>query len=259
MDKPDICPDIVARWLESEALATALGNRIVNTVGTGTITLDFTTTYSHPELEPGDPILIPTDRFVAKDPRAARYLRGRLWMYAIVTAVHGVMGQTFTAWVRSYSDIFASASSVDRDGYILRHRAKVYDSGASQSLPDKGYIELTWDSEDHDSGSVHSTVGDTERLVAPATGSYVCAGKLAFENLAGVVTINVFDSTPVHHWEVILPKNAETEGDVEWSFPIELVAGDYLLVGVDGDAAAGSVDILTGDVGTSFFSLTRIK
>lgn len=103
--EPGKLDDVVARWIDSEALARTMAQRTISTVGTGLFLVMFRTNYAHPFLEPGDNIAVQTDKLVARDPNDPKELRGLFWLFCTVATVHDVWGTTFTAWVRSYADI----------------------------------------------------------------------------------------------------------------------------------------------------------
>jgi hypothetical protein len=62
-------------------------------------------------------------------------------------------------------------------------RVRVYQS-ASQSVADQAWEHITFDSEDYDSGGLHSTSSNTDRLVAQVDGWYQVKGQVTWESNA---------------------------------------------------------------------------
>lgn len=127
VDVEERLDETIARWIVAQggdapgesSQANRIAKRVVETVGTGLIRWRFRTTYAWPELEPGDLVVVPTDRFVARDPTADRELRGQLWATGIITEVGDVWGRDFTIWVRSYADIIGANAAGLRQGTAL--------------------------------------------------------------------------------------------------------------------------------------------
>jgi hypothetical protein len=127
VDVEERLDETIARWIVAQAgdtpgessQANRIAKRVVETVGTGLIRWRFRTTYAWPELEPGDLVVVPTDRFVARDPTADRELRGQLWAAGVITAVGDVWGRDFTIWVRSYADIVGGTVLGTRQGFAV--------------------------------------------------------------------------------------------------------------------------------------------
>ncbi|HEX6938209.1 MAG TPA: hypothetical protein VF158_02265, partial [Longimicrobiales bacterium] len=118
LDAPARLDDETARWISSEQLARAIGERHVGWFGTGLILLDFTSEYAHPYLEPGDLVLVELRSFVARDPVTARALRGQLWALAVLSEVRDAYGRRLTAWVRSYADLLSTSVALARIGDV---------------------------------------------------------------------------------------------------------------------------------------------
>jgi hypothetical protein len=113
LDAPSSLDDIAARWIDTAPLAERVANRVTRSSGLGLMLWSFTAQHPHPHLEPGDVVLVETDRFVARDPNVGRVLRGALWARARITAVHDLEGREFTVWVQRYADILSSGEPVD--------------------------------------------------------------------------------------------------------------------------------------------------
>lgn len=117
LDGPKTLDEAVARWIDTEDHAQAIGDRHVETFGSGLILWSFHSNTPHPELEPGDKIAVATDRFIAKDPHAAEFLRGHLWAIGVVQEVRDAWGRELTVWIQSYADILSSSEAADRLGF----------------------------------------------------------------------------------------------------------------------------------------------
>lgn len=117
LDAPRTLEDGVARWVDTQALAERIGRRTVESLGAGLIQWSLQTPYPHPELEIGDLVAVQTDRFVARDPVAARALAGSLWALGVVAGIGDPWGRELTIWVRRYSDLYAGSEAVDVEGY----------------------------------------------------------------------------------------------------------------------------------------------
>ncbi|GIW91554.1 MAG: hypothetical protein KatS3mg109_1986 [Pirellulaceae bacterium] len=109
-------PDDISKWIDNDTLADAVGDRAVRLLGTGLIQLQIETTLPFPELELGDMVAVETDDLIARDPLNGRRVRGWAWVLGVVVSTD-VTARRFTIWVRSYSDIFVSASAITRQNY----------------------------------------------------------------------------------------------------------------------------------------------
>ena len=107
-------PDNVGKWVTADATAQTLCERVVEGVGDGLILWALRSTIPYPELEPGDLVAVEVEEFLAKDPNAARAIKGPNLALAVVTAVHDLMGTDFDVWIKSLSDIIPTATEVDR-------------------------------------------------------------------------------------------------------------------------------------------------
>ncbi len=116
LDAPPSLDDVAARWIDTAPLASKVADRVTRFSGLGLMLWSFTAQHPHPHLEPGDVVLVETDRFVARDPNLGQVLRGALWARARITAVHDLEGREFTVWVQQYADIIASGEPVDVGG-----------------------------------------------------------------------------------------------------------------------------------------------
>ena len=113
VDPPQTLADTISRWIPSTTLGETIATRHATAFGAGYLQWSFRSNYAYPELEPGDAVAVQTDRFVARDPNAARELRGDLWAIGIVQSVRGALGTEFTVWIRNWADIFGAFEAVD--------------------------------------------------------------------------------------------------------------------------------------------------
>lgn len=99
---------------------------------------------------------------------------------------------------------------------------------ADQGIPNNAWTALTWDTEDYDTLSAHSTSSNTSRLVAPATGIYVFNVSVAFASQAGNSAryLSYYkNGTQLPGWN---GKDDASQIPISLSREIPLSAGDYL-------------------------------
>ena len=107
-------PDDVGKWITADGDAEGICQRIVQSIGEGLILWAMKSTVPYPELEPGDLVAVGVEEFVAKDPNAARAIKGPHLALGVVTAVHDIMGTDFDVWVKDLSDIIPTTTEVTR-------------------------------------------------------------------------------------------------------------------------------------------------
>lgn len=117
IDGPRTLEPETAKWIDTAALAEAVGNRVVETQGTGLILWPFESLYPT-GLEPGDVVAVPTDRFAARDPNVARALKGQVYAIGRIVRVGDVMGTDLVLWVQSYADIRGASTTITRRGFV---------------------------------------------------------------------------------------------------------------------------------------------
>lgn len=117
IDGPRTLEPETAKWIDTAALAETVGNRVVETQGTGLILWPFKSLYPT-GLEPGDVVAVPTDRFAARDPNVARALKGHLYAVGRIVRVGDVMGRDLVLWVQSYADIRGASTTITRRGFL---------------------------------------------------------------------------------------------------------------------------------------------
>lgn len=111
--EPARLDEAISRWIVSDALAQTMADRDVRYRATGVPQWRFRSSYSYPELEPGDLVAVETRQFVLRDPVAAAAVRGRLWALGMLVAVEGCDGRDFTIWIRQFADFLPATSTYD--------------------------------------------------------------------------------------------------------------------------------------------------
>jgi hypothetical protein len=147
LDPPKWFDVEMAKWLSLEGLdgngvtlAGRVGVRQVQALGPGLMLWPFTTNYRFPWIEPGDAILLQTDKFVGRDPNLARAIRGAQWVIAVIQSRDST-ARRFTPWVRNYSDMLAGTPQAgDRNGlgpatpHIMALKAFIDDGGNASAI-----------------------------------------------------------------------------------------------------------------------------
>jgi hypothetical protein len=119
------------------------------------------------------------------------------------------------------------------------------ENSSPQSIPGEGNETfLTWDEEVFDTGNVHSTDANTDRLTAPVTGTYVITVSVRWQSGESKRYLGIYDSEGER-----LASVSDEDDLVSFSFDqsvttIErLTAGDYVRAGVfNYDTVAKSID-----------------
>ena len=264
IDPPTVLDDVVSQWIINATLADLVANRVTTRFGTGAIELSFRTTYAHPEIEPGDIASLPTDRFVAKDPHAARQLRGQLFVLAVVVAVNDPIGTSFTVWVRSYADIVSSELDVDHDAFEGFFRAKAYKT-ANQVYTGNLSTVISFNAEAFDVGAVHDNVTNNHRFTVPTGGDghYSAKALFRFTGLGtGLVELRLSrelggGGTTVLARIVLDSSVATDPDDVTLHSDVELAATDWVEARVQGDIGGSGITLIGGTEQETNMSLRR--
>ena len=102
-----------AKWIDTDALAIAVANRVPMHFGNGQIVWELRPIYLHPHLEVGDVVGILTDQFVARSPITDREIRGPVASLAIVVDTHGdIWGRHLSVWVPTFDGIVTSEGDI---------------------------------------------------------------------------------------------------------------------------------------------------
>ena len=264
---PKRLPDTVGQWVDTAALAASLVERHLDAFSTGLREWRFRTTYPHPELQLGDRVVLPTKKFVMRDPIADRELSGQLWVIGVVTGIHDVLGTQFTLWIRTLSDVLASSEAVTlelRKGTAVR----VFHS-ANQVLtqPPSGF-SIAWNSEVFDFGGLHDTATNNQRLTAPFAARYLVQGVIsytgAFHGTAGgTLRFRLFRNVTTFLGEIGTWKQgvSPAQGEFPFSISADLAVGQYVTVELTVSAAspgAGGITIVGGGEDDSSFEMTYL-
>jgi hypothetical protein len=255
--------NVVAEWIDVEALADTVGDRMIQAFGTGRVGFAFQCAHAHPQLELGDLVAVQTDKFVARDPNTSRAVKGNLWVAGVVVGIGDVWGRQFNVWVRGYEDIFATTARGDVSGFLKRFRAKVYKS-ADQTYGAGSAAVVSFNSEAFDYGTrtedLHDNATNNERLTIPTGGDGTYKVQASLPYHSGVIG-----------WYLSLRKNGT---DIVWqnhevglatgvlviSEMLDLVGGDYLDLYIDCNHTLGSGSLIVdgGAQDDAFFSAVRL-
>ncbi len=102
-----------AKWIDTDALAIDVANRVPMHFGNGLIVWRLKPIYLHPHLEVGDVVGVLTDQFVARSPITDREIRGPVATLAIVVDTHGdLWGRDISVWVPSFDGIVTGEGDI---------------------------------------------------------------------------------------------------------------------------------------------------
>lgn len=107
----------IAKWIDTDALAEAVGQRTVERLGTGKMLWGFESSDRYPELRVGDLVAVETDLFVSRDPTLDAEVRGRRW--AVGPLQRAGKGWSFTIHVRGFADILSDTQAASRLGFAI--------------------------------------------------------------------------------------------------------------------------------------------
>lgn len=111
--QPTVLDTDSAQWIVSDggpedkrtsSLALRIAARQATLLGTGMMLWRFRSTYAYPELECGDCVAVPTDRFVALNPLGGGAIVGKYWAHAVIVET-STDHRTFGVWIRQWSDL----------------------------------------------------------------------------------------------------------------------------------------------------------
>lgn len=120
----------VVRWVVSQALADALGRRVVDHLFSGLIDWTIAPIYRNPGIETGDVVSATTDQFVGRNPITDEEIRGPLSVNAVVTRVGDFWGEDLDLWVPGYEHIIVGEGTTTMnigglpDIKIVNHRVR---------------------------------------------------------------------------------------------------------------------------------------
>lgn len=119
LDSVKVMPDKLSRYIYTEELAEHLGSRMILNAGVGILLWRYRTIYCYPWLEPGDTVVVQTDRFAIQDPNSGEALKGNLYALGVLVEVTGSFGREFVIWIQNYSHITSSDAVIDRVAYAF--------------------------------------------------------------------------------------------------------------------------------------------
>lgn len=119
IDRTENLDEEIAKWIPGSTLGDVIADRVTRNFATGVPLFAFQSIYDTPWLEPGDPIALETDRLVIRDPNTGLAYRGPLWAIGRICRTHGLEGNTFTVWVRSFQDIIPAVAATTRDAFAV--------------------------------------------------------------------------------------------------------------------------------------------
>ena len=122
-----------AKWIDTDALALDVANRVPMHFGNGLIIWELMPIYLHPHLEVGDVVGVLTDQFVGRSPITDREIRGPVATLAIVVDTHGELwGRHISVWVPTFDGIVTSEGDIT----WLNYKQPRFDQAEVVFLPD---------------------------------------------------------------------------------------------------------------------------
>lgn len=204
IEQDHLLDDDTSRWIEndgtydspSSALADRVSQRQVQWFGFGMILLRASASeYPRPWLEAGDPVVIPTDDIVLKDPLTDQAIRGPVLALGRIIQQLDPEGSSFLVWVKSAADIFPDATSILRTGYANPRVTSVSVTFNSSGQP------------------VVSCAGNKDAGAFRAVG--VVGGPYASAGTVDGGTLGAADATN-HTADITLSSPAVAEGETVW-------------------------------------------
>ena len=258
----DRLPESAMSYVQTQALAEAITGRELAAFGAGLLQWSFESIYPRPGLTLGDMIGVETDRFVARDPIAARALRGALWAIGRVVGIHDAAHTQFSIHMESWADIIAAAEVVTRIGLVELASCRAYLTGDDVvSTGTFWTYPIAFAAEDHDTSDIHDNAVNNTRLTVPPGlgGRYSVVAHLPYSGLSGAtfgVTILKNGATNIA-WLSVNPAVAPTMGSWDLSLQTaELAAGEYLEVVFSGAGNSGWT-LAGGSADETYFAIRR--
>lgn len=104
-----------ARWITTQALADAVGDRVPKYFGNGRMLWPIEAIDRNPQLEQGDVVTIEADLFVARSPINDQAIRGRLTAQGVVANIGDMWGQRLDVWIPGFEYIALSTGTTTLD------------------------------------------------------------------------------------------------------------------------------------------------
>ena len=133
--------------------------------------------------------------------------------------------------------------------------ARVYDT-SDQTLSTGTWTALTFDTEDYDTDTIHSTVSNTSRLTCKTAGKYIMVGTIYWESSAvGARAVRIFLNNTTN---LVLNRQPVYGSDGQNATAIyELDVDDYVELHAQQESG-GDLDVLTSSGLSPTFSMQRI-
>lgn len=146
---------------------------------------------------------------------------------SFTTKVDGPGNPVNASHMNDLQDEMAAVETVLVNGQA---RAQVYAS-VSVSIPDNVATAVTFNTEDFDTGALHSTVSNTSRLTVPsgAGGVYLVTATIAFAaNATGSRQLQFYKNGSGVSATFVAPGHASLEACITATFLVSLSAADYM-------------------------------
>jgi len=237
----DRLPEAAMSYVQAKTAAEAIAAREIAAFGLGLLQWSFEHIYSRPDLTLGDRVAVECDRFVARDPNAARALKGAVWAVGRIVGIHDHAHTRFSIHLENWADIIASTAVVTRTNLNELARCIAYHSTNQNFGGTEDVIQF--DSETEDIGGFHNAVGGvlSSRQTVPSG----WGGGFEVEAYLPYTTLDTTGTVGSEFVDIILTKNGITgellavqrldgrvdplSGLVSFFVPhILLAAGDYV-------------------------------
>lgn len=216
-----------ARWLPtpndtsskdaSQNLAAHVAHRTAspNGLGPGLKQVRFESTIPHPELEPGDAVVVETDQLALKDPATDQAYRGLLWLTGVVQVQHDIWGREITVWVQQIEDAIPSEEDTDRDGFA---DPEVVSANATFDADDN--VDLTGRVRDADAIRINSSSSSFPTKSTTEVSSLYTVDSDDTFDVAGIDTISLGETVYI---SVLAYENSDGSGGESSLFKEKIV------------------------------------
>lgn len=153
-------------------------------------------------------------------------------------------------------------SGITIDGFdlgvtLLVAEAKVTDSNATQTINDSTWTTVTFDTEDWDTDTMHSTVSNTGRLTATTAGTYISGCGIAWDtNTTGRRAMRILANGSTDQGRIMAAAGASTLTQ-QVTGHIQLTAAQYIECQVWQDSGGARTIVRDGGVTPKFWMTRR--